>query len=229
MTMREDLDDRRASRDIQDRYREKEKVECIRIFQESGIEAATPSKCRNAAGEDLARVLRASPCKLGIGVNPPRENGNSVERCSAAFREDGTGTSGSGRCRERRREGKRKEGTIARSDYVFTRRTGGRNGRENLLGSAAPRTSTLRLFELCMDTACLQRVLFASVTTQHPRVDVILPGYVCDTSIRTYDGNNLEALARVAVNVAREAWHSLDSKRHTPVTVAVALANVRAK
>ncbi|KAL2711762.1 hypothetical protein V1478_018783 [Vespula squamosa] len=56
-----------------------EKVECIRIFQESGIEAATPSKCRNAAGEDLARVLRASPCKLGIGVNPPRENGNSVE------------------------------------------------------------------------------------------------------------------------------------------------------
>lgn len=71
--------------------------------------------------------------------------------------------------------------------------------------------------------------VFQSVTTQHPRVDVILPGYVCDTSIRTYDGNNLEALARVAVNVAREAWHSLDSKRHTPVTVAVALANVRAK
>ncbi|KAF7386199.1 hypothetical protein HZH68_013331 [Vespula germanica] len=188
----------RTSRDIEDRYREKEKVECIRIFQESGIEAATPSKCRNAAGEDLARVLRASPCKLGIGVNPPRENGNSVEMLC---------------CLSRGWDG----------------RTGGRNGRENLLGSAAPRTSTLRLFELCMDTACLQRVLFASVTTQHPRVDVILPGYVCDTSIRTYDGNNLEALARVAVNVAREAWHSLDSKRHTPVTVAVALANVRAK
>ena len=48
---------------------------------------------------------------------------------------------------------------IARSDYVFTR-NGGRNGRENSLGSAVPRTA-VRLFELCMDTACLQRVLFA--------------------------------------------------------------------
>lgn len=48
---------------------------------------------------------------------------------------------------------------IARSDYVFTR-SGGRSGRENSLGSAVPRTA-VRLFELCMDTACLQRVLFA--------------------------------------------------------------------
>lgn len=48
---------------------------------------------------------------------------------------------------------------IARSDYVFTR-SGGRNGRENSLGSAVPRTA-VRLFELCMDTGCLQRVLFA--------------------------------------------------------------------
>jgi len=50
-------------------------------------------------------------------------------------------------------------GMIARSDYVFTR-SGGRSGRENSLGSAVPRTA-VRLFELCMDTACLQRVLFA--------------------------------------------------------------------
>lgn len=50
-------------------------------------------------------------------------------------------------------------GMIARSDYVFTR-NGGRNGRENSLGSAVPRTA-VRLFELCMDTGCLQRVLFA--------------------------------------------------------------------
>lgn len=48
---------------------------------------------------------------------------------------------------------------IARSDYVFTR-SGGKSGRENSLGSAVPRTA-VRLFELCMDTACLQRVLFA--------------------------------------------------------------------
>lgn len=50
-------------------------------------------------------------------------------------------------------------GIIARSDYVFTS-SGGRSGRENSLGSAVPRTA-VRLFELCMDTACLQRVLFA--------------------------------------------------------------------
>lgn len=50
-------------------------------------------------------------------------------------------------------------GMIARSDYVFTR-SGGKSGRENSLGSAVPRTA-VRLFELCMDTACLQRVLFA--------------------------------------------------------------------
>lgn len=55
--------------------------------------------------------------------------------------------------------GKGKPGMIARSDYVFTR-NGGRNGRENSLGSAVPRTA-VRLFELCMDTGCLQRVLFA--------------------------------------------------------------------
>lgn len=55
--------------------------------------------------------------------------------------------------------GKGKAGMIARSDYVFTR-SGGRNGRENSLGSAVPRTA-VRLFELCMDTGCLQRVLFA--------------------------------------------------------------------
>lgn len=54
---------------------------------------------------------------------------------------------------------KGKPGMIARSDYVFTR-NGGRNGRENSLGSAVPRTA-VRLFELCMDTGCLQRVLFA--------------------------------------------------------------------
>lgn len=49
--------------------------------------------------------------------------------------------------------------TIARSDYVFT--TSEQNGRaENSLGSAVPRM-VVRLFELCMDTACLQRVLFA--------------------------------------------------------------------
>lgn len=51
------------------------------------------------------------------------------------------------------------KGMIARSDYVFTR-SGGKSGRENSLGSAVPRTA-VRLFELCMDTACLQRVLFA--------------------------------------------------------------------
>lgn len=50
-------------------------------------------------------------------------------------------------------------GMIAKSDYVFTR-SGGKSGRENSLGSAVPRTA-VRLFELCMDTACLQRVLFA--------------------------------------------------------------------
>ena len=50
-------------------------------------------------------------------------------------------------------------GMIARSDYVFTR-SGGKSGRENSLGSAVPRMA-VRLFELCMDTACLQRVLFA--------------------------------------------------------------------
>lgn len=70
--------------------------------------------------------------------------------------------------REKRREEKeggcwkgREEwkGMIARSDYVFTR-SGGKSGRENSLGSAVPRTA-VRLFELCMDTACLQRVLFA--------------------------------------------------------------------
>lgn len=55
--------------------------------------------------------------------------------------------------------GERETGMIARSDYVFTR-NGGRNGRENSLGSAVPRTA-VRLFELCMDTGCLQRVLFA--------------------------------------------------------------------
>ena len=50
-------------------------------------------------------------------------------------------------------------GMIARSDYVFTRSE--LNGRENsLVGSAVPPTTVL-LFELCMDTACLQRVLFA--------------------------------------------------------------------
>lgn len=53
----------------------------------------------------------------------------------------------------------KRDGMIARSDYVFTR-SGGRSGRENSLGSAVPRTA-VRLFELCMDTACLQRVLFA--------------------------------------------------------------------
>jgi len=46
---------------------------------------------------------------------------------------------------------------IARSDYVF--RSRGESGRENSLGSAVPRTA-VRLFELYMDTACLQRVLF---------------------------------------------------------------------
>ena len=59
----------------------------------------------------------------------------------------------------KRVEGEAGDGMIARSDYVFTR-NGGRNGRENSLGSAVPRTA-VRLFELCMDTACLQRVLFA--------------------------------------------------------------------
>ena len=53
-------------------------------------------------------------------------------------------------------------GMIARSDYVFTRSE--QNGRENSLdGSAVPATA-VRLFELCMDTACLQRVLFTVCT-----------------------------------------------------------------
>lgn len=53
-------------------------------------------------------------------------------------------------------------GMIARSDYVFTRSE--QSGRENSLdGSTVPATA-VRLFELCMDTACLQRVLFAVCT-----------------------------------------------------------------
>ena len=67
---------------------------------------------------------------------------------------------------------------IARSDYVFTR-NGGRNGRENSLGSAVPRTA-VRLFELCMDTACLQRVLFAVpdplILEASPRARMTRPG-----------------------------------------------------
>lgn len=66
------------------------------------------------------------------------------------------GRSERGGCWRDREEWK---GMIARSDYVFTR-SGGKSGRENSLGSAVPRTA-VRLFELCMDTACLQRVLFA--------------------------------------------------------------------
>lgn len=66
---------------------------------------------------------------------------------------------GGSRGRRSGRGGGRETGMIARSDYVFTR-NGGRNGRENSLGSAVPRTA-VRLFELCMDTGCLQRVLFA--------------------------------------------------------------------
>jgi len=46
---------------------------------------------------------------------------------------------------------------IARSDYVF--RSKGKSGRENSLGFTVPWTA-VRLFELYMDTACLQRVLF---------------------------------------------------------------------
>lgn len=72
-------------------------------------------------------------------------------------REEKEGTTDTnGGCRRGREDW---NGMIARSDYVFTR-SGGKSGRENSLGSAVPRTA-VRLFELCMDTACLQRVLFA--------------------------------------------------------------------
>lgn len=81
---------------------------------------------------------------------------------------------------------------IARSDYVFTRNEG-RNGRENSLGSAVPRTVAARLFELCMGTACLQRVLFAL------RDPPILEASLCPrmTSAETYRGPTVAAEIRI--------------------------------
>lgn len=98
---------------------------------------------------------------------------------------------------------KRKPGMIARSDYVFTR-NGGRNGRENSLGSAVPRTA-VRLFELCMDTGCLQRVLFALYPD--------LPRFLRLHRVHVWLGNTQTARPTVAV-VPNSNLNSATLARH---------------